>query len=149
MKKFQFSLNTVLNYKMQVLDNLINEQAMILKYLADAQKRLDQLQQKFKDYSVEFEEKKSKGIAINMIKMYEMYFYNLQTKIISEQNNIVKLEERKEKKRQEVVEARSETKSLEKLKERKFEQYEKELQKSEELFIEEFVSNVRATAKQG
>jgi len=46
-----------------------------------------------------------------------------------------------------VVEARKEVVSIEKLKEKKLLQYNKEVLRSEELFIEEFVSNT--TSVQG
>ena len=51
---------------------------------------------------------------------------------------------REEKKRSEVVEAKQETSSIDKLKEKKLKEYEKAVQKQEELFIEEFVSTKNA-----
>ena len=50
-------------------------------------------------------------------------------------------------KRQEVVEAKKETSSIDKLKERRKEEYKKEALKEEEHFIEEFVTTQRAMAK--
>ena len=52
-----------------------------------------------------------------------------------------KLRVKEEQKRNEVVEARKEKTSIEKLKEKKLDHYNKEVLRSEELFIEEFVSN--------
>ncbi|MPN20524.1 hypothetical protein SDC9_167903 [bioreactor metagenome] len=57
-----------------------------------------------------------------------------------EKRHLEVLQKREEEKRAEVVEVKIETSTLEKLKEKKLEQYNKEVQKSEELFIEEFVS---------
>ena len=56
------------------------------------------------------------------------------------------LRAQEEAKREQVVEAKKETSSIEKLKEKKLEAYHKEEAKSEELFIEEFVSSTRAHA---
>ena len=56
------------------------------------------------------------------------------------------LEAEAEKRREAMVEAKKETSSIEKLKEMKLEAYHKEEAKSEELFIEEFVSSTRAHA---
>ena len=56
------------------------------------------------------------------------------------------LEAEAEKRREAMVEAKKETSSIEKLKEKKLEAYHKEEAKSEELFIEEFVSSTRAHA---
>ena len=50
-------------------------------------------------------------------------------------------------KRSEVVEAKKETSSIDKLKEKKFKEYEKAVQKEEEQFIEEFVATKRAMAR--
>ena len=51
-----------------------------------------------------------------------------------------------EKKRERVVEAKKDTSSIEKLKEKKLDAYHKAEAKGEELFIEEFVSAARAHA---
>ena len=56
------------------------------------------------------------------------------------------LRERAEAKRKEVVEAKQETAAIEKLKEKKVRDYKKALEKSEEAFIEEFVSTSRVRA---
>ena len=61
-------------------------------------------------------------------------------------DRLEKLKAQEEKKRAEVVEARKETSSIEKLREKKLAAYHKALEKSEEQFIEEFVSAARAHA---
>ena len=76
-----------------------------------------------------------------MMKEYGTYITFMQQKIITEQGVLQKLQRREEQKREEVVEARKEVVSIEKLKEKKLLQYNKEVLRSEELFIEEFVSN--------
>ncbi len=53
------------------------------------------------------------------------------------------LRRQEEKKRMELIEAKRETASIEKLKEKKLQDYQKALDKSNELFIEEFVSTGR------
>ena len=65
----------------------------------------------------------------------------MQQRILLEEGKLKKLRKREELKRNEVVEARKEKASIEKLKEKKLVQYNKEVLRSEELFIEEFVSN--------
>ena len=59
------------------------------------------------------------------------------------------LKKREEAKRAEVVEAKKESSSIEKLKERKLEAYHKEEAKSEERFIEEFVGVTRLAGNNG
>ena len=59
------------------------------------------------------------------------------------------LRKKEEAKRNEVVEAKKETSSIDKLKEKKLDAYNKEVQKEDERFIEEFVATKRAMAKLG
>ena len=65
------------------------------------------------------------------------------------QQAVYRLEElrrQEEAKRLEVVAAKQDTSSIEKLKEKKLDSYNKAVQKSEEAMIDEFVSTTRAMA---
>ena len=141
MKKFSFPLDTVLNYKDQVLDNLKNEHAQILAKVAQQEKWINTLADQRSSACIRFQEETRNGIAINVMREYESYITYMQQKILAEQGILQRLKRREEQKRAEVVEARKETASIEKLKEKKLVQYNKDVLRSEELFIEEFVSN--------
>lgn len=141
MKKFNFPLDTVLNYKDQVLDNLKNEHAQIVAKVASQEKKIGELSDQRKSACVRFQEETQNGIAINVMREYETYIAFMQQKILAEQGVLQRLKKKEEQKRSEVVEARKEVVSIEKLKEKKLLQYNKEVLRSEELFIEEFVSN--------
>lgn len=144
MKKFYFPLHTVLNYKQQVLDNLRNEQAQIMSDIFKAEQRIEDLQSQNRSWAQELQEKQMKGMSVREMGTYANYLNNLQVREKLEKEALARLEERKEEKRKEVVAAKTETASIELLKEKKLAQYEYEVQKSEEQFIEEFVSNVRS-----
>lgn len=141
MKKFNFPLNTVLNYKDQALDNLKSEHAQIIAKVARQEKKIDDLTEKRKTACTRFQMDTQKGLPINVMREYEGYITLMHQRIHTEQKTLEKLKKREEKKRFEVVEARKEKVSIEKLKEKKLMQYNKEVMHSEELFIEEFVSN--------
>ena len=141
MKKFNFPLDTVLNYKDQVLDNLKNEHAQIVAKVASQEKKIEELSDQRRSACVRFHEETQNGIAINVMREYETYIAFMQQKILAEQGVLQRLKKKEEQKRSEVVEARKEVVSIEKLKEKKLLQYNKEVLRSEELFIEEFVSN--------
>ncbi|MDR7813488.1 flagellar export protein FliJ [Lacrimispora sp.] len=141
MKKFNFPLNTVLNYKDQVLDNLKNEHAQIVDKVVKQEQKVEELSDRRNDACARFKAEVGKGIAVNMMREYETYITFMQKKILTEQGVLQKLQRKEEQKREEVVEARKEVVSIEKLKEKKLLQYNKEVLRSEELFIEEFVSN--------
>ncbi|MBW4844677.1 MAG: flagellar export protein FliJ [Lachnospiraceae bacterium] len=141
MKKFNFPLNTVLNYKDQVLDNLKNEHAQIVDKVVRQEKKVEDLSDRRRDACARLQAEIGQGITVNMMKEYGTYITFMQQKILTEQGVLQKLHRREEQKREEVVEARKEVVSIEKLKEKKLLQYNKEVLRSEELFIEEFVSN--------
>lgn len=147
MKKFFFSLDTVLRYKEQILDNLKGEHARILQKIRMCEQEIEALERERMDCARELGRKRERGMAINDIRTYENYLESLRLKIIQKKNLLERLLEEEEKKREQVVEAKKETASIEKLRERKLMEYDKQVQKEEERFIEEFVVTKNALAK--
>lgn len=147
MKKFFFSLDTVLNYKEQVLDGLKAEHARILQKVRECERAIEALEQEHLRCAQEFRENRFNGMKISDIHTYENYLEALGIKIRKKYEELEKLKEKEEAKRNEVVEAKKETSSIDKLKEKKFKEYEKAVQKEDEQFIEEFVTTRRAMAK--
>ena len=141
MKKFNFPLDTVLNYKDQVLENLKTEHAQILASVAQQERRIEELMEKSQSAAVRYREDTLCGVTVNIMREYERYITFIQQRIVTEQGILLKLKKKEEQKRTEVIEAKKEKASIDKLKEKKLDQYNKDVLKSEELFIEEFVSN--------
>ena len=73
----------------------------------------------------------------------------LERDIDREAQKLLALQKQEEKKRDEVIEAKKETSSLEMLRDKKLEQYRKEEAKQDELFIEEIVTTARVMAAAG
>ena len=69
-----------------------------------------------------------------------------EQEIQRETRRLEELQAEEEKKREAVVEAKKDTSSIEKLKEKKLDAYRRAEAKSEETFIEEFVSTMRVNA---
>lgn len=147
MKKFFFPLDTVLRYKEQVLDSLKGEHARILAKIRECENAIDELEHEFGQCTIEFRQNKMNGMKINEMHTYENYLDSLRLKIRKRQEQLARLREQEEIKRNEVVEAKKETSSIDKLKERKRFEYDKEVQKQEELLIEEFVTTRDAMAR--
>lgn len=143
MKKFAFSLGTVLDYKNQVLDSLKNEHGTIISMVNRQEEKIQMLRQEYSEFNQRFNESKQQGMPVVQALSYEGYFRQMEEKINKEMIRLADLKKQEEMKRYEVVEAKKETSSIEKLKEKKLMQYNKEVQKSEELFVEEFVSHNR------
>lgn len=147
MKKFFFSLDTVLEYKERVLENLKGEHARILIKVRECESEIQRLEEERYSCGKELDARRYRGMSINEIRTYENYLEALRLKIRRKQEELIKLQEEEEKKKEEVVEAKKETSSIEKLRERKLEEYNRQVQKEEEQFIEEFVSTRDAIAK--
>lgn len=147
MKKFFFSLDTVLSYKEQVLDGLKAEHARILAKVRECEREIERLEELHRECTVQFRKSQFNGIKINEIHTYENYLESLGLKIRKKREQLEQLKKREEAKRNEVVEAKKETSSIDKLKEKKRAEYDKELQKEQEQLIEEFVTTKRAMAK--
>lgn len=147
MKKFQFSLNTVLHYKEQVLDALRGEHAAVLARLREQEARLQAAQDEYRDYNDEFCRRKAEGLTILDAMTYENGLRVLEKRIAMETEALRRVQREEEAKRAEVVEAKRETKTLELLREKKLDEYHKAEAKAEEQLIDEFVSNSASATK--
>lgn len=146
MKKFKFALDTVLSYKEQVLGVLQGEHAEAVARVRAQEALLEELWREYRDCDGEYHRRAEEGLAITDALMYQSALRAAELEIQRETKRLEELEAEAEKRREAMVEAKKETSSIEKLKEKKLEAYHKEEAKSEELFIEEFVSSTRAHA---
>lgn len=147
MKKFVFTLDKVLDYKEQVENSLRSEYAQKMERVKKQEQYIDRLNAEFAGCRNEFEGRKKQGCTVNLMVSYDGYLNSLRKKIELEKQQLSELKADAEKKREEMVAAKVETSSFEKLKEKKQIEYEKEAVKKEEQFIEEFVSNTANAAR--
>lgn len=146
MKKFHFALDTVLTYKQQVLDLLMGEHAAVLARVREQEAAVEAAERRYAEQNELFTEKKSTGITISEALMYENGLRVLEQEIRVEADKLEKVRRLETEKREQVVEARKETSSLEKLREKKLGSYREAVQKNEELLVEEFVTLKRLTS---
>lgn len=139
MKRFQFSLDTVLDYKNQVLDNLRAEQAVINKAVQTQEEQVVQVRRTLDGYQSEFDEAKVSGSVIERFLLYDMCIVNTERTLKEEKKRLAELEKKAEIKKKEVVDAKTDTSKFEKLKEKRLNAYNKAAAKAEEQFAEEFV----------
>ena len=144
MKKFRFSLETVLDYKQQVLDALRIEHAAAQAKARAQEERLRSLERQHEELDAEFSQRKLEGITVLDAMKYEQYLRAAERAIEEAEAVLEDLRRQEEAKRAQVVEAKKETASIEK----KLSGYNKALQKSEEAMIDEFVSTKRAMEAQ-
>ena len=148
MKKFRFSLETVLDYKQQALDALQVEHGAILARVRAQEVEIQEMETAYRQLDEEFAQRKLAGISIVDAMKYEQYLRAAERQLEEAYKRLEKLKQQAEEKRQEVVEAKKETSSIEKLREKKLDAYNKAVQKSEEAMIDELVSTKRVIAAQ-
>ena len=146
MKKFEFHLNTVLSYKEQVLNSRMNEYGAAVEQSNRQQRRLEQAKQEFISYNMEFSEKKLIGItALEAIK-FQGCLETLESRIAQATQLLKGLKQAEELKRLELVEAKKEKASLEKLQDIKRREYDAAALKAEERAIDDLIAARRANA---
>lgn len=147
MKKFSFSLDTVLNYKEQVLDGLKAEHMKILVRVRKCEDEIDELEKTYHQSAQEFDEKKRQGMGVHDMHIYDNFLQLIQKQIERKLEEFAELKKKEEAQRAKVVEAKKESSSIQKLKEKQAEEYRKQEQKENEQMIEEFVSTQSAFAR--
>ncbi len=147
MKKFSFSLENVLRYKNQLLDGLKAERAALMMRVNRQEAKINNMKQQYREANERYCEKKEQGFTTREAYEYDAYFRSMEREIHHEEELLVIYRKEEEEKRDEMIKARQESMSIEKLREKERENYDKMVQKNEEQFIEEFVSNSRATVR--
>jgi flagellar FliJ protein len=139
LKKFSYRLETVLDYKTQVLDNLKTEHAVIIQNVNRKQEEIRGLKRELYGYEDGFDQVKESGSTIENYLLFDMYIGHMEKRIDEEKQRLYHLREQEDAKKQEVIEAKVDTSRYEKLKERKLQEYQRAVAKADETFVEEFV----------
>ncbi len=146
MKKFVFSLEKVLGFKEQTLGVKKNEIAVLQAKLHELEAEIQDLEDKFATTNAKMVEEMKRGITQSDIAMYKMYFNTLNEKIQKLIEDKLQLLEQISQKKKEILQVNTEISGLEKLKDKQLSDYMKGVQKSQELAIEEFVSQAHSSA---
>ena len=141
MKKFQYNLQSVLEYKQRILDDLKEQYAVRMKFVEEKKLEIQNLRAKADALTVEFDQVKKAGAAIEKFLMYSSMIDNLDKQVEIEKEALKILQANADKKKDEVVAANIDVNKFVKLKEKKQMIYKAQEQKDQEAFIDEFVSN--------
>ncbi len=143
MKKFSFSLETVLDYKHQILENLQYEYGQINEEVRAQKQVIENLKNEYVGVGNSLKDAEKKGISVHEIRSFHNYIDLLSYKIRKENDVLAILLKKQELKRLQVLEASQSSTTIEKLREKRFQSYQKEVQKDQEKQIEEFVMSRR------
>jgi len=145
LKKFRFTLQKVLEIKEQILENLKIELSSLNNDLRNINESINKLKLYFSETDNEFVDKSSISISVGELAYYKMLMSGILKQIENKEEARLIVLRKIEAKRQEIISMNMEISSLEKLKEKELEKYNKAFARSEEIFIEEFVSNKSMT----
>ena len=146
MKRFQFQLEPVLNYKRQSLDSLLIELGTLQAQVRAQEKIREEADARLSEYEAEYAEKKEQGLTIVEAMECQSCQQVLDRRARQEKEKLLRLQKQAENKRRQVVEARRETLSLEKLREIRRTEYDKAAAKEEEKTLDDLTATKRAQA---
>lgn len=140
MAGYKFKLQKLLDYKISIEEQKKNELSLANKRLAEEKEKLQVLLNKQKAMNNSFQEKTSKGIEVNELKLLVNYIDYYKRSIKSQRLNIKMAEDYLESCRAELIKASQEKKMMEKLKEIDYGKYLYSEQKKEEKLVDDLVS---------
>ena len=109
MKKFKYRLDTVLDYKTQVLDNLKTEHAVIIQNVNRKQQQISGLKQELVSYQSGFDQIKQEGASIENYRLFDMCIGRMEQIIDDEKERLKILKKQENEKKQEVIAAKVDT----------------------------------------
>lgn len=141
MKKFEFTLSKMLDYKDQILDKEKNSLMQLRSQINIVVEKILGLEREFDKVNAELQRKSAKGITALEIKCYDFQLENIryQTKQLKNEKKALELAE--ERQLRVVIAASQEVSGLDKLQEKQLEQYNYDVAKAEEMFISEIVTS--------
>lgn len=142
MKKFVFSLQKVLGFKEQTLELLKNELAIIQRELESIDKKIEELHQVFADSNKTLVGQMENGITANQVGVYKIYLSEISAHIRQKNEERHQVELRIAQKQIQILGASIEIASLEKLREKQYEEHRLLEQKEQEIELNEFINNL-------
>jgi flagellar export protein FliJ len=144
MKKFQFKLDKLLDYKSKLLDNEISVLATLRAELAALNVRMDEMAASARANRAELQDAQRKGgVTPATCRMYLRYEDFLNAEIAKAKRLAAQTERKIEKQIELIKDLRLEAKSIELLRESRLNTYREEEVKENERQVEEYVNTAR------
>ncbi|HOV27377.1 MAG TPA: flagellar export protein FliJ [Pseudobacteroides sp.] len=140
MVKFKFRLQPLLNIKKQLEDSAKNELGKAVQKLEQEKEKGRVLLRHREKYINSLREKTSSVARVEELRNYTMYISSLAKKVEDQNKNIKEANDVVDKYREELIKIVKERKMLEKLREKKLNEYLIEMSKDEQKRMDEIVS---------
>lgn len=140
MKKFEFSLSRMLDYKEQLLEREKNELGRLNFQRSSLVEKIENLRRDQQMICNERQEEALNGITVYELQGYDYRISNIREQVKALLGDLKRLEGEIQRQTDVVVKASQEVKGLQKLSEKQLEEYQREQQRLQREEIEEFVS---------
>lgn len=140
MKKFVFSLDHMRDYKDLVLDEERGILAQLNAKRNTLQQQIDALQQRFYELSQELKDAQQQGTTIQKIRSYGVQLENIRLQLADLRVLLLAAEQEVEKQMAVVLAANQEVSKLDKLHDKQYDLYQKQVKKVQEQQVEELIS---------
>lgn len=147
MKKFKFQMEKLLDYKNQVLGSQMMILADLNAQLVEEMNEKKALEEHMLREREEFEKKTAGAALPHVWQIHAAFEQSAKEKIALKEQEILYIQKSIDEQREVIKNIKIETRSLEIIKEARFDEYKKEEKKKEEQEIEEFVSAADALKK--
>ncbi len=138
---FKFGLEPVLNHRKTVEDNLQRELSVFKTLLKLEKKKLLSFKRaKMKSWG-ELQQKQMEGISVSEILLYVGFIERISKNLEKQEETVLEVETKFVQKREDVISAMKDRKTLEKLKEKSLMAYKQKLIKNEQSFLDEVAIN--------
>ena len=139
---YKFSLEPVLKYRKLLEEDLQKDFAILKRQLLDERERLSNFEQTRDRFSGELQEKQAENVSVSDILLYTDYLQQVSKEIGKQAEKILETEESVDQKREELVGAMKNRKTIDRLREKGLKAHVQGLSKKEQDLMNEAAINV-------
>ena len=141
MKRFKFSLQSILDIRIGEEDMAKRDVAEKEQELYEAKVRVGEVQQALKDFQKELKEKRNSFSNIIELKHSVTWRDSLKSDLLTRAQQMQEIEMDLRRAKEKLIEAVKKRKGLEILRDKQYEEWKKEMNRKEQIFLDELASN--------
>jgi len=138
---YTFKMQTVLDHRQFIEDNLKKELAEIRQRVMAAQQQMESLKRKEMDTVAALKREQAEGVSSDQVVAYHTYLKRLSDLLARQMTVVNEIRDQELKKQDELLEAMKKRQILEKLKDQDLDRYHQMMLKKEMNFIDEIAVN--------
>ncbi|TYQ13160.1 UNVERIFIED_CONTAM: flagellar FliJ protein [Acetivibrio alkalicellulosi] len=140
MGNFIFRLQSLLNVKKQIEESLKNELGKAVLEYENQKNTLNQIENEKEELIGHINDETKKGILISVLRDYRKHIEYMNDRVKAQKEKVMMAGNNVDKYREELIKAAKEKQILEKLREKKYTEYQKEQLKKEQNFNDEIAA---------